>query len=214
MDSPLAEPSLPTSFVLPEGYFATLADALMASSIAFEKSDENVPGLTTALPFTVPDGYFGNLAERLTLAVIRPDLGHKSILPYEVPQDYFSNLPDMLLATAKKDALPRRTRLIALRPEWNRFARLAAAAVLVLGLSFGSYRYLHTVNPDKVAVQQLSKVDDEAIGVYVEQHVDDFDAESLEATVTAAHADAAMPTLSTLDATEIQDYLRESNETM
>ena len=208
--SPLADMPYRAPFAVPEGYFATLTEVLQEGVIAAESVDAGLPGMPKAVSFTVPENYFNNLAESLVAAVLHA----KPALPYKVPDKYFSELPAVLLSAAtKREASSRHYKAIAFRPYWRIASRMAAAAVLVLGLSFGSYQYLRTPNPDKIAMHQLSKLDDEAINAYVEQHVDEFDAESLEAAVIITQGDVPA-VLSNLDAAEIQDYLQDRNETM
>ncbi len=169
-------------------------------------------------PFVVPEGYFGTLADSLkagTIASFQNDLrpaGFPTTLPLTVPEGYLTMLPDTMLEAAKKQSTPSKHawRSINFHPQWRHIIRFAAAAVLVLGVSVGSYRYLHVAGPEKIAVQQLSKLDDDAIENYVELHVDDFDVESLEATIpprTDIH-----PELLRINTVEIQDYLEDADE--
>src|SRR5690606_21414971 len=95
-------------------------------------------------------------------------------------------------------------------PAWRRWAGVAAAAVLLLLLSLGGYRYYETHTPEALAARQLSQLDKESISAYVEQHLDEFDATALE-SLAAAHPAVEMG-LPALDENEIQQYLEESGD--
>lgn len=213
LDSPLARMPWQVPFMVPEGYFAALPGILVDSNIAVQNDDIALPRLATSLPFVVPEGYFTGLAHELTQRAIEKGEAEKPATPFEVPDGYINDLPAKMLAAVKLQATTQGPRQISLYPPLRRLVRLAAAAVLVLGIGFGSYRYLHPVNPENLVTAQLSKLDDGAIDAYVEQHVDEFDAENLEATILSAQADVP-PSLPNVGVNEIQEYLQENSEIM
>lgn len=109
-------------------------------------------GMPRAMPYSVPAGYFEHLGGQLqgivkeTDGLIRPD-ANRTMPMGDVPAGYFNELPGRLLEMAKADAAqktqqadiaaPRRTRLISITAiKW------AAAAMLVLAMGIGSYRFL------------------------------------------------------------------------
>lgn len=213
MNSHLAVLPWQTPFVVPAGYFEGLAATLCREVHFSEAKDPILSGFTKALPFEVPQGYFTALTENLVTDATRLGIESVAQMPYSTPAGYFEQLPAKLLAATQAATLEpvRPTQLISFYPSWKKLGRWAAAALLVLGIGFGSYRYLHPVTPERIAARRLSNLDNEAIGSYVEQHVDEFDSEILETALASSHNNLP-ETLSSLDATEIQDYLRETGE--
>ena len=211
MGSRLAYAPRQTPFIIPETYLEQLAAALSAG-VQFSMSDDSaLPGFSKELPFEVSEAYFTTLADDLARHAI-DSLPQEIATPFKAPAGYFENLPDKLLASAQEvdqPVLERKT--IELRPSWRRIARIAAAAVFILGIGFGSYQYLHPATPESIAARQLSKVDELAINNYVAQNMDDFDSEILESAV--ASSQAPLPaSVSSLDEAAIEEYFQENAE--
>jgi hypothetical protein len=209
LNSPLADMPLQMPFAVPDGYFHALAGVLAEDVRLFEMDDPAMQDLPKVLPYTTPKAYFEGLAEQLQRGATG-DLKEGIAAPHQVPAAYFENLPAALTAVAK--AAHPATKVISFTPAWRRIGRIAAAAVVILGLGIGTYSYFHAKTPDAIAKKQLSKLDQEVISTYVEQHVDEFDAETLETVAAGAHADAHAA-ISTLESSEIQEYLQEMGET-
>ncbi len=167
-------------------------------------------------PFAVPEGYFDSLAVDLAEGAVAAG-GEDRLLPYPkqspfaVPDDYFEQLPQQLSAFARTAGRDRpKGRIIALPALRGQLMRLAAA-LLVLGLSLGSYRYYQLHTPDGKAAHQLAKLDPDTLGGYVLQHADEFDYETVETAVASSHTDVHAA-VSTLDESDIEAYLNESGE--
>lgn len=161
-------------------------------------------------PYAIPAGYFEELAEDLHRCSVQ-DFPHGYQFLFEVPADYFSQLPGQLTSVALSANAPSKSKIIFFQPNSIRMGRIAAAAVLVLGLGLGSYQYFHHRKPEAIAARQLSRLDKDAIHAYVEQHVDEFDMESLENIVVSARAEPHT-SISDLQPSEIQEYLQETGE--
>ena len=206
LNSPLAGFARAMPYALPDGYFTILAQAL-TQDVVLSESDP-ILQFSKAMPFAVPEGYFAALPQNMTDAALKSNVDAGVTMPYDVPNTYFASLPDTLLTAAKAADKPvQKGKTIAFRPQWQkRVAQLAAAAVLVMGIWLGSYKYMHPIGSDAAATQQLAKVDGDDINAYIEQHVDEFDTETLEASVVAANVDL-QASVSTLDEEEIRDYL-------
>ena len=164
------------------------------------------------MPFEVPQDYFGTLAGQLaqdTWAAegTTPDLTISKEMPHGVPVGYFENLPAQLLSSAKTaDAGVRKGRVIPFVARTGKVVRFAAAAMLVLGLGFGSYRFFQLRTPDGRASHKLAKVDPDSLHSYVLQHLDDFDDETLENAVVSSQTDVHTA-VSSLNDMEIEDFL-------
>ncbi len=214
MGSPLADFLRRLPYAAPEGYLPSVA-LLLAASAQYPEAGDPVLSITSRmLPFTAPDGYFDTLAQNLSVLARVADTGAGEQAPFYTPEGYFEELPERFVKMAKAETAENRPKRRAMQFHmgWKQLRRLAAAAVLVLGVGFGAYRYYHPAMPEAAAARQLAKLDQEDISSYVEQHVDEFDAESLEWATASANPDIPAG-ISTLDAPEIQDYLQETGET-
>jgi len=203
-------PHLP--FSVPKGYLENLSDDLVASA-RFAEAEEPPLDLPKALPFETPEKYVESLAQTLTNAVNDANLPKEKAPLFEVPAGYFESLPGRLLHAAKEAELsrPNHAKTISLTPLWKKWTSVAAAAMLLLSLSLGGYHYHEMHTPEAVAAKQLSTLDKESISAYVEQHLEDFDASTLESLAASAPSTAG-PQLPVLDTRDIQQYLEESGE--
>jgi hypothetical protein len=197
-------------FAVPEGYFNSLAESLSAGTRFAEMEEPATQDWPTEIPFQTPPQYFIGLAEELTASAHASVFSKADSVPYEVPAGYVESLPSALLRTALSadNSRVKAPQTIAFVPSRRRWAGVAAAAVLLLALSLGSYRYYEMHTPEAVAARQLSRLDAESISSYVEQHVDDFDGATIEAL--AAMRPGIETTLPLMDADEIEQYLNES----
>jgi hypothetical protein len=204
LKSPLANFRRSTPYALPAGYFAMLAQALVQSVKCSEGKDTEL-GLSKAMPFSVPEGYLAALPERLSMFA-----STSSDVPFQVPERYFATLPDTLLHAAREaDKVLQKKTAVAFRPQRRKQVwQWAAAAVVALGLGLGAYRHLSPVTPDAIASKRLEQLGNDAITTYIELHVDEFDTETLEASVAAANTDLNIA-ISELNEQEINQYLAE-----
>ena len=127
--------------------------------------------MPTAMPFTVPTGYFEQLSENV-LKKNENTGNSKSGMPHNVPEGYFDSLPQKVIEAAetKKTSKPRKVQFAP--------ARWVAAAVLIITITIGGYNFLQTSTPSLEA--QLSSISESEILAYVEDNIDDFEAELLE----------------------------------
>lgn len=162
-------------------------------------------GLTRDMPYTVPEGYLAGLPEALSRSAAAR---HTS--PFVVPEGYFGALPGRLLQAATAAEQPK-ARSIAFGPGWRRSAlQWAAAAMLVLAAGAGAYRFVQPapIAPETAINRQLAGLESDSIEVYLDQQVDELDAESLEAALASAQTEMPL-TIEDLDEREIQQYLGE-----
>ena len=206
--SPLADMPKDMPYLYPDGYFEQLA-SILTNGLKASSSDDAELSVDTTLPFAVPGGYFQSLPAHLLSTAVTNSIDSGIANPYQAPDEYLNTLPATLLTAAKAGDLSQsKPKVIALGSQWRRAVQWAAAAVLVLGIGLGSYRYIHPVSPESKVAKQLAKVDGDAIQDYVLHHVDEFDEETLEASI-AVNA-GVNTTLSTLNEDEIRAYLDEN----
>jgi len=173
--SPLASVPRVMPYRVPENYFENLCDNICENVKNADSAEPNI-NWNKDLPFQVPQGYFESLPEQI-LAHVKEnedklDLG--KVHPYSVPQRYFETLPQQILAAAKMQEKERRTKVIPLGDNLWRFARIAAAAIFVAGLGFGSYEFLTNRNHPNPEIA-LAKIPANVIKDYAQLNIDDFD---------------------------------------
>lgn len=129
-------------FNVPEGYFESFADgvlALVKGKQAVSPSDELtdlsplLAGISRKMPFSVPENYFDETA--LNLPAITEEerlpqflsVAGKS-MPYEVPVGFFEAFPQQVL---DKVARPK-ARVISFNRKWMRYAAVAILAGIVV----------------------------------------------------------------------------------
>lgn len=152
------------------------------------------------MPYELPADYLENLPGVLWEKVERNVTLSKE-MPHIVPGGYFDNLAGNILqkaGTGQKAATPsvhKRTRLIPLL-QW------VAAAMLIVAIGMGSYRFL---NPAQMTVeQQLQALSDDALLSYVEDNLYAFETETI-----AEHISTKGLSSSPLELNDeaIEDYL-------
>jgi hypothetical protein len=167
-------------FAVPEGYFDSLADAIL---FQIRIGDLKAP------VYTVPEGYFEQLPNlilqkvkeeeadpALELAEISPFLASiPKNQTFTVPAGYFDSLPS---------ATP-------VRPLFKRtWVKLAVAASLTL--LAGSPFLIKTLNNTHPPIErQLEKFDEQDLLSYLQNHIDPLENESFMATSTVPHEEAS-----------------------
>jgi hypothetical protein len=173
--------SLP--FSVPAGYFNDFEKNL-GNIIANINDDTYNVNWGKDNPYEVPQRYFedfyGNFIETLLDDIEKPGIEPGRIL--QVPEHYFTEFPAGMLHTAK-ESQKRTGKVIPLKHHnlWKPI-RLAAAAVLVLGIGMGLFelsyndRFSHPVktNPENI----LASVPKNELSDYVQQNYQDMDAEA------------------------------------
>ena len=160
-------------------------------------------------PYTVPEGYFDTLQASVKDRINEVPELPKTILPFEAPTGYFETLPNRIVDTINtlKQPVKAPTKTISLSGRIWRYTRTAAAAVLLLGLGAGAYKLLIVRNKPVPIETALAKVPDSAISNYVQQNIDDFDAETIATNLT--NNDLHELT-NQLDDKDIEAYLNEN----
>jgi hypothetical protein len=208
----LADVPAKNPFAVPERYFENLAQMLSVGVRVSQVDDDPIPVFPEALPFEVPIEYFKHLPQKLARAAKECRLNEGIHTAFEIPTGYIDGLPVQLTRIAQQaDTMAKKVNNIALTRQLIRIGKMAAAAILVLGIGLGSYKILHERQPEAIAARQLSGIDKEAITTYLEQHVDELDAETLETITVSSHTDPQRDILY-LKSSEIQEYLQETGE--
>ncbi|MBS1687648.1 MAG: hypothetical protein JSS96_02900 [Bacteroidetes bacterium] len=204
LGSALANMSRKMPYEVPTGYFEGLSSSIQENTRLSLQQDP-VLSISKEIPQAVPDDYFKNLPSQILQAAKLNDI--PKTLPYAVPQAYFENLPAEVLHKAKGDDNKqdfRPTRIIA----FSGNLRWAAAALLLLCLSIGSYEFLHTraTSPEKA----LAKVPQANLKEYIRQNIDDFDAEMIVSNLQSTDIHNVQVSSKQLDEQEIIQYLNET----
>lgn len=176
-------PALP--FQVPEGYFESLPEKILARVHALETGDPAtelkalsplVAGLPKRSPFSVPEGYFDKVPDETKAGLsgilqandILEDLpgplleSLRNVNVYTVPENYFEAFPRQVLNIVKSKG-----RVINITGKWLRYA----AAAAVIGLIAVAVWFVFSpknVNPgENTIVKQtergIDKLSDEAI---------------------------------------------------
>lgn len=159
--------------------------------------------LPKTMPYEIPVGYFDGLAQNIT-QLATADVTLTKDIPFATPDGYFDNLPEQILQAAKAD---RETITTEPKPKSRSIwlnVRWAAAAMLILSISIGSYRIL---NPGTISIQeQLDEIPEAAILAYVQDNIDEFD---IDYIITNIESTNTIQTVNIQDEA-IEDYLESS----
>lgn len=204
LESKLADMPRTIPYEVPAGYFDALP-AAMLDAVKAEQAAEPVLNLPKAIPYEVPVGYFEGLAKSVMMQVQEPSLPLTKEMSYEVPAGYFENLPAQVIAKAKQKEAPQKASKTIAFPVWKTVTR-AAAAILVIGIGFGSLRYLNADKP-MTAEGQLAALPKDSINEYVQLHIDEYEADAIAGTLEQADVTTLTNKLS---AEEIENYLNET----
>lgn len=202
--SPLADLSRVMPYAVPVGYWESLPGQLR-QSVADAEMEDPVVNWPKTMPYAVPQGYFNMFPDKMSFIASNQIKGEAKDT-FEVPGGYFEQLPQQLLAAAKAADVPVKTqaKVIPLGNKiWGR-ARLAAAAILILGIGLGSYTlFAPKVQQPEAQLAALSKG---AIDDYINQNIDDFDTDMLENTLAVNEVEP----INNLKDEEIIQYLNET----
>ncbi len=156
LDSNLPLASNP-SFSVPEGYFENLPAAILAKAKNSDASEARtelaklsplLAGLSREMPYSVPSLYFEEASQSIPLTnadVESPLLAAiGKAMPYDLPHSYFDNLPKQILESVTKE---QKGKVV---PLFHRtWMRVAAAAVIFIGLVIGGLQIFNGKGPDK-----------------------------------------------------------------
>ena len=141
-------------YAVPCDYFEkTPADFLQ--TIIELNAEAQTPEWGKQMPYEVPAGYFNNFVTEVAVAAQASEVlsSIPSAVPFHIPEGYFTTLPGKVLQAAKaetlgmtnKKTIPVKRITIPMQLRW------AAAAMLLMGLGFGSYRILSgNNNPERI----------------------------------------------------------------
>lgn len=185
MSSPLADISRVMPYSVPQGYFVDLYQAV---DQILEDEGKMLwdSGVNKQTFQEVPEGYFDEFPEQMLALARAEHIGFSagSVNPLNVPKGYFLELPEQLLAAAKASDTKASARVIPLISRVSRSLRWAAAAILVMGIGFGTYQ-VYFGNTGNHTEKQLAKISSNTLGDYLQQNIDDYDMETLENTVAS-----------------------------
>jgi len=161
-------------------------------------------GLSRDMLFEVPADYFNNLPGTvLHRATEKVSLAEKN-MPHIVPEGYFDNLPEELIRSLKDKetgTVPVPGKRINL---WAGM-RWAVAAILIIAIGLGSYRFL--VPQTQTVEQQLQALSDEAIVSYVEDNIYAFETETIANHIGTTDVNSSSLNLNN---EAIENYLEEA----
>lgn len=194
------------TYKLPEGYFEQLPDQIL------ETVTGNIAGnWTKGMPYQAPKQYFELLPKQVTAAAQNRSALDElpKQVPYSVPEDYFASLPlqatqAALAASAKAAAavIPLGRR-IWLQVKWS------AAALLLLGTSFGILE--HDREAPINAEKSISRLPTTSIDAYINQHIDDLSTDMFITSSNIPTGNTDKRTAANLQDDEILNYLDKAN---
>jgi hypothetical protein len=197
-------------YPLPDPAYFRLLPVTLTDAARADQAEDPILVWSREMPFITPEGYFDGLAAQLASSISSADLPSALESPFALPEGYFANLPGQLVAAAKAaDVLaapktPKRIPLLRRSLPW-----LAAAAVMS-GVWFGVTRDSAPMPAATDTRTALTQLPDDTIGVWLEQHVDEFDPETLENMLAAGSGSDVKKSVSELRDEEIEDYLNDA----
>jgi hypothetical protein len=164
MGSVLADMPRVMPYSVPDNFFEnfenSLHEAISETSEAASNTDWG-----KSMPYEVPDNYFETLTESIVANSVHQEKSGT------VPYGYFEQLPERMLALAKaEEARTKKAKIISLQGyRMFRQMKWVAAAALILGIGFGSYRLINSRHSDPE--KMLSAVPSNDIREYLQQHI-------------------------------------------
>lgn len=231
------DPTLPVSkanmFETPEGYFDTLPDLIMnrvtTADRIIEQGETPWNDEKKINPFSVPESYFETLSTAVTEHIFNSDQDIEAVSPllaslkkenvYSTPAGYFEQ--NDLARTSKVNAVPAAVTPKTVEHPSVRTMRLgswAAAAVVFIILGLGAWQFLGTkgtntnhamaANNKVNYSQKLAQVPNQAIQEYINNHLEEFDVNLIENTVSKSGSNiSSASALSGFSDEEIEAYL-------
>ena len=152
-------------YSVPVGYFESLPGEILNTT----NEADLTPNWSKTHSFSTPDGYFEGLTDNILSAVKAEHIVSVSSKenPYSVPAGYFETLPAQALHAAKKaDTAAKKNKRISLGRNSFGQIRWAAAAVLLICISFGGY--FTFFNPASNTENMLANVPNNEIQDYLQ----------------------------------------------
>lgn len=142
-------------------------------------SGSSLGDLPRTMPYEVPGNYFTQLHDTiLPQAKLAENVSNNIV--HDIPKGYFDQLPSQILNKVNNEEKRRNTKNIWLGVKW------VAAAILLIGLSFGIYDVLYTQG-EKYYETELAQVPVSNIDQYIYNNIYDFDVETIENTLVASN---------------------------
>jgi len=139
------------SFLVPDNYFNNLEEQILA--IAKLSSTE------TAENFKVPKGYFEDMNAKILSQINVNKASQES--GFNVPESYFEELSANIL---EKTKVGKQVKMVRFS-----FIKYAAAAVVLIATTFGSYMYNQN---NQTVTEKLSNIPDQEIADYLNYYTD------------------------------------------
>lgn len=176
LNSNLASNADGTPYAVPEGYFESLANSVLAKikgeevvSVSEEIAQLSplLAGISRELPYSVPENYFQSNLETLTFLISENEQSLvlsfvEKEMPYEVPTGYFANLPEQVIEKIGDNKSAGKVVPLTKR----KWMRLAVAAVIAGVITISGIAYFNgksnssTTNvPVAVALKKASTED-------------------------------------------------------
>ncbi|HUC80388.1 MAG TPA: hypothetical protein VMR70_05695 [Flavisolibacter sp.] len=190
-------------FTVPEGYFESLADGILAKIKATEGSVQSelqelsplLAGISKQTPYAVPPSYFDDniigagILEQETASPVLDAIG--KTMPYTTPEGYFENLPNEIVKSVQPKA--------KVVPLFGRtWMRVASAAAVAGALFLGGYQLLSSNNKAGNRIATAAGTSTQPIRKEIKQ-VSTEDLEQFIATVQAVPAKPKAAGASTKD---------------
>lgn len=214
LESPLASFPRSMPFLPPAQGFEANALAFVEGTLASLREEDPVLPYSRRMPFEVPAAYFEMLADEVLENVAGNGASLSKQPSFEAPPaGYFEHFAGSVLDKIRAEEQPA----VAEKPQTKiiRFpalksVRWAAAAVLLIAIGLGTYRFLpRNGNAPVSGEHSLAGISEAAISDYVQNNIDDVDREMM-IEHAAMLALGETDNVSNLDKNDIVDYLNEN----
>ena len=209
----LPEAGMP--YVVPEGYFNGLADAILSRiKTSTESAKEELEGLSSllsgiskAMPYSVPENYFNKVTE--DIPVLIHDEESSALLnyidrenPFEVPTGYFENFPVKMLEKVTGKTSSGAKVIPMVRRKWSRLA--VAASIVVLAVS-GIFYFNQPSKTSKDPIAQIKKASNQDLYEFL--NTTDANNLSNAATANLSNTEDAKHLLKDVPDNELNSFL-------
>ena len=171
MESSLAGMSRKTPYSIPFGYFESLGYEIHEM---IKNSQQPDPAMDWGkqLLYSVPPGYFEKLASEIISSSVITTASERSPapMPFDIPSKYFESFPEKVLLAAKaNEPAKKESGKIPLK-QHNIFTRVrwAAAAIILICISSGSYITFFNNNQPANSEKILASVPESDIQEYLQ----------------------------------------------
>jgi len=215
------------TYRIPENYFESFAEKMLSIVKAEQATDasEELAMLSPLLskadkknPYTAPEGFFNELPSNLVagmkavsfvqdeLEAISPVIaGLKNKSTYTAPEGYFDHLSETILSKIKTQS-PAKVISLKKNRSWMRYA--VAAAVTGIIFTVGVLTFNNNASSVDEATAGLSKISDQEMNNYLDNHTNALEAASDNSTATADfNENDVTDLLGSVPDNELEDYV-------